>query len=274
MASIAVVIVTHNSEQVIGKCINALQQQSTDDIEICIVDSGSDDSAYLNRFERMPFVKVMRKGNVGFSQANNVGYNSCSSTAQYILFLNPDAFVDPLTLSQARQRMEEHSDVGCCGGRLLGYDIETETPTGRLDSTGIFRKWYGRWCDRGQGEAEIGQFSRVEETPAACGAFMFCRQNALQDILLPGRAVFDPDFFLYKEDIELSLRLREKGWKILYSPEVTVYHCRGWQKQRSQMDISHRENAARNEVLLYRKHPSIYFLWALLKYVCVKGLRV
>jgi len=274
MASVAVVIVTHNSEQVIEKCINALKQQPTDDIEITLVDSGSHDSAYLNTFEQLPYVKVIRKGNVGFSQANNFGYNSCSVKAQYILFLNPDAFVNNLTLSLAKQLMEEHSDVGCFGGRLLGYDIETEMPTGRLDSTGVFRKWYGRWFDRGQGEVDIGQFAQIEETSAACGAFMFCRRQALQEILLPGGAVFDPDFFLYKEDIELSLRLREKGWKIFYSPELTTYHCRGWQKQRSQMDFSLRENAASNEVLLYRKHPSIYFLWALLKYVCVRGFRV
>ena len=274
MASVAVVIVTHNSEQVIGKCIDALQQQPLDDIEINIVDSGSHDSTYLDTFERLPFVNVIRKDNIGFSQANNVGYNSCSMTAEYILFLNPDAFVDQLALSQARQLMQKRSQVGCCGGRLLGYDIDTEVPTGRLDSAGIFRKWYGRWFDRGQGEPDVGQFELVEETPATCGAFMFCRRKALQEILLPGGAVFDPDFFLYKEDIELSLRLRKNGWKIFYSPDLIAYHCRGWQKQRSKMDFSIRMNAARNEVLLYRKHPSIYFLWALLKYVCVRGLRV
>ena len=75
---------------------------------------------------------------------------------------------------------------------------------------------------------------------------------------------------MYKEDIELSLRLRATGWRILYDPRVELYHCRGWNRQRQTMPLARRVMASGNEVLLYRRHPSPYILWALLKYLLVR----
>jgi GT2 family glycosyltransferase len=113
----------------------------------------------------------------------------------------------------------------------------------------------------------------MEEIPAACGAFLFCRKRALEEASLgPGR-IFDPDFFLYKEDIELCLRIRHAGRKIVYLPDVKVLHCRGWQ-QRKTIARSLRLTAAASELLLYRKHPSPYIIWALAKYLLVRFFRV
>ncbi|MCI5122334.1 MAG: hypothetical protein D3908_14330, partial [Candidatus Electrothrix sp. AUS4] len=89
-----------------------------------------------------------------------------------------------------------------------------------------------------------------------------------------GSSVFDPDFFLYKEDIELSLRIRNLGRRIVYHPAIKVYHCRGWQKDRQNISYQQRLIAAKSEVLLYRKHPSVYILWALLKYGLVRWLKI
>lgn len=274
MATVAVVIVTCNAEQVIEQCLRALTRDQQHTLEVHIVDSGSTDTGYLEPLEKLPAVTVRLEENIGFSRANNVGYGECSSKAEYILFLNPDAFVRSGTIDAAVRLLASKPRVGCLGGRLLGYDVNTGQPTGRLDSTGVFRTWYGRWFDRDQGEADTGQRGHAEEVPAACGAFMFMRREALEEVQLEGGAVFDPAFFLYKEDIELSLRLRKKGWKILYAPELEVYHCRGWSRQRSRMAYHLRESAARNEVLLYMRHPSVYVVWAVLKYLCVRGLRL
>jgi len=90
-------------------------------------------------------------------------------------------------------------DVGCVSGRLLGYDITLQQPTDRLDSTGIFRTWYGRWYDRGQGEADRGQYGELQDIPAACGAFLFCRYKMLDQVSRADGNVFDPDFFFIKK---------------------------------------------------------------------------
>jgi GT2 family glycosyltransferase len=170
--------------------------------------------------------------------------------------------------------MSQMDDIGCLTGKLLGYDPETEQANGFFDSTGIFRKWYGRWYDRGLGKVDTGQYNHSQFLPAACGAFMVCRKKAIDKILVNNQDVFDPDFFLYKEDIEFSLRLRKNGYKIFYDPEVAVYHCRGWNQKRSQVSYRNRLMSAENELLLYRKHVSLYYIWALFKYLLVRVFRV
>lgn len=268
MADIAVIIVTHNSEAVLDTCIGALDRYGGSCF-VCIVDSGSRDTSYLASYEDRPGFKVLRRDNIGFSQANNLGCRSCPKGAEYIVFLNPDAFICADTFSLAETAMEADSRTGCLSGRLAGYDSRTMQPTGRLDSTGIFRTWYGRWYDRGQGEPDHGQYSESQVVPAACGAFLFCRRTMLEQVALDGGAVFDPDFFLYKEDIELSLRIHKTSWRIRYLPDILVYHCRGWQ-QRQLISRRLRITAAAGEILLYKKHPSPYMVWALTKYLLVR----
>ncbi|MCI5124778.1 MAG: hypothetical protein D3925_09945, partial [Candidatus Electrothrix sp. AR5] len=131
--------------------------------------------------------------------------------------------------------------------------------------------------DRSQGEKDRGQYPNPEDVPALCGAFLFCRQSMLAQLSLDrssSAAVFDPDFFLYKEDIELCLRINKLGWRIVYHPGIQVYHCRGWQKERQQIPYQQRLTAAKSELLLYKKHPSLYILWAWFKYLLVRWLKI
>ena len=274
MTNVAAVIVTHNSESVLDPCLRALQAQTTPPHTTVIVDSGSRSTTYLERAADEYDVQWSRQDNIGFSRANTIGFHLCPQAADAVFFLNPDTFVDRAVIERSIRLLQLYPALGCLTGRLLGYDIAKGTGTGRLDSTGIYRTWYGRWYDRGQGELDCGQYDRAEIIPAACGAFMFCRRTALEEVALPGGQIFAPDFFLYKEDIELSLRLRKKGWHIGYAPDVVAYHGRGWSRNRKEMPWELRCSAARNEVLLYRRHPSIYMLWALSKYLLVRGLKL
>ncbi len=272
MIDITVIIVSHDSESFLPFCMAALLQYGQG-CRICIVDSGSTDRLYLQQYEMLPQVQVLyQEENIGFSRANNLGYQHCASESEYIVFLNPDAFITEQTFSEAKKVLTRHENAGCLGGRLLGYDSGTMQPTGRLDSTGIFRAWYGRWLDRGQGEVDSGQYDSIEIIPAACAAFLFCRREMLEQVALPDGAIFDPVFFLYKEDIELGLRIAKSRWDTVYVPNIKVYHCRGWQ-QRQQMSRRFRLTAATNEIILYTKHPSPYMIWALLKYILVRFFR-
>mgnify|MGYP001320402581 CR=1 FL=1 len=274
LPAIAVVIVTHDSARVLPSCLAALAEQSVPPAEVLVVDSGSGDPSYLDAPPPLRTVRVVRLAeNVGFSQANNIGFRQCGTETDYLLFLNPDALLAPDALAQAVRLLEADRRVGILGGLLRGYDFSLRQPTGLIDSAGICRKWYGRWVDRGQGDLDHGQYCRAQDVPAVCGAMLFCRRSALEQVLLPGPAVFDPDFFLYKEDIELCLRVRRRGWLVRFAPGVAAWHGRGW-KQRGEMSLALRTAAARSEIILYRKHPSPYLLWALMKYLAVRILKV
>ena len=266
-----VIVVTHNSENVIDTCITGIKEQGDSVATITIVDSGSGDTSYMERFEQ-DGVGVIRLNNVGFARANNLGFASLQpEESDIILFLNPDAFLQPDTVPRLNGLFLADPTLGCVTGKLLGYDLSTGHVTGRLDSTGVFRKWYGRWFDRGQGEIDDGRYDKAQYVPAICGALMCCSMESLRSF---GENIFDSSFFMYKEDIELSLRLRRNGWKLLYVPEIEAYHCRGWNADRS--DVSYRSKviSAENEVKLYLRHPSIYMIWAVIKYLMVRIFRV
>jgi len=266
-----VVIVTYASEKVLSLCVEALAKQTRPADKVVIVDNASPDSRYLDGIDLRSSAIIRRVVNDGFCGGNNVGF-SLTAGFDYVLFLNPDAFLTPRFIEHALAIMEhpDNSSVGALTGTLLGFDINENRPSGRVDSTGIFRTWYGRWFDRSQGSdvANLPQIQQqLESLPAICGALMFCRRSALSQTSLNG-AVFEPRFFMYKEDIELSLRLRKAGWRLLYAPRLSGYHCRGWQG-RARMSARAKFLSTRNEVRVAWRYERGALLYALAKFLVV-----
>ena len=269
--SIHIVIVTHNSSEVLPCCLEYLLKQNVPLTSIVIVDNGSSDITYLKTLDRREEVKLILTENVGFAKANNLGLKEIGAQSGVVLFLNPDTFLPENYIIQALEVLGENRDAAIVSGKLLSFDVQERKKTGKIDSTGIYRKWYGRWYDRGKGEDDSERYDHLEKIPAVCGALMVCRMEAFQRY---DGEVFDSDFFLYKEDIELSLRIRKSGWNMRYIPDLLSFHGRGWESDRGKMSRELRKMAARNEILLYRKHPSPYMLWALAKYFLVKVFNV
>jgi GT2 family glycosyltransferase len=250
---------------VLPRCLRALGEQTHSPELVIIVDNSSPHPEYLRNIPA-DYTVVRNDRNIGFCAANNVGYRLAISHT-YILFLNPDAFLPDDFIEEAVRLMErpENSTIGCVTGALLGFEVEQDRPSGRLDSTGIFRTWYGRWYDRHQGRpASIVSQHKAEDLPAVCGALMFCRGRALADVAGPRAHIFDPSFFMYKEDIDLSLRLRQRGWRLAYEPALWAYHGRGW-TGRWRMPARARYLSARNELMICLRYSWRYLPWSAAK---------
>lgn len=274
----AVVIVTYNSENVLPTCMNALLNQTVKSNLIIIVDSGSKDTSYLSSYGDLEGVSLkLCRDNVGYCHGNNLGMMEIPKEIDYVLFLNPDAFLSLSFIEQALQFMESsmNAEVGALSGPLLGYDLNSQKSSGRIDSTGIFQNWYGKWYDRHQGQSISKIDSLIEqEVPAICGALMFCRKAALLQSQLKRGEIMDSSFYMYKEDIDLSLRLREKGWKIVLLPHLIAHHCRGWQKERAKIPRFLRLLSAKNELRLHARFKSPYLVYSFIKYFAVKLFNV
>lgn len=266
---VSVIIVSYNSQKVLHKAMKALYKQTLLPHKVVIVDTGSEDREYLTPYNHVIFARK----NGGFCLGNNVGYPIASKDADYVLLLNPDAFLFEDFIEKSVARMEGDASIGALTGRIYGYDIAKDVPTGRFDSTGIFQKFYGKWYDRGQGEKVTSQIYPEEEIPAICGAVFFGRKKAFDAVLEKGN-LFKPDFYMYKEDIDLSLRLQKTGWRLLFAPELQAYHCRGWQK-RSAIPRNFRLLSAKNEcsINFARKKP-LPILYSVLKWTVVKLLNI
>jgi len=273
-AKLGVIIVTHNGGRFMSKNMQCLTEQTRPPDVILIVDSGSDDPSYLRPFEAVANVRIRYEAtDVGFCRGNNLAAAELIDEMDYLLFLNPDAFLTKSFLAEAMEffSRSDASHVGGITGTLLGYDIERDAPTGKLDSTGIFRTWYGRWYDRGQG-MDVEDYlppERPQPVPAICGALMLLKTAAVREVLLRGREVFDERLFMWKDDVDLSLRIRKVGWQLLYVPSLKAYHCRGWNRDRSKMPRRDRLLSARNDVRLCLRNRSPYLVYALAKYAYV-----
>jgi len=273
--NVGVIIVTHNSERYMARNIDCLLSQTLLPAQLVIVDSGSSSHSYVNAAAQqarslIAEVDVALEDNIGFCAGNNLGYRMLQNLCAYVLFLNPDVFLNREALARLLATLTGGSKIGAVTGLLLGYDLDKDVPTGRIDSAGIFRTWYGRWYDRYQGR----RLDQVDpgpcgEVPAITGALMLCRRESLQEVMLPGGNIFDPNFFMYKEDIDLSLRLSRCGWRLVFDPDLVSFHCRGWQA-RAQMPKTFRLMSAHSEIYLCRKNRDPRILYSLAKYVYVK----
>lgn len=270
---VAVIIVTHNSENTFDQAITSLLAQTLPPFQILVIDSGSENTQYIKKYGHDGPIEMAFLSNVGFSVANNVGFQSLEQEIQYVLFMNPDVILETAFLEKAVQWMDVkgREKVGALTGLLLGYDFKEEKPTGYIDSTGIFSTWYGRWYDRGQGKrAKTSPYTQMEAVPAICGALFFGRKAALHEV-----HVFDETFFCYKEDIDLSCRLRKRGWQLVYLPTLIAYHARGWRKDRGRVPYELRLMSARNELKLHMrlKNP-IKILYSLMKWIGVRVFNI
>lgn len=279
MDDVAVIIVTYNSEKHINKCIDCLQNQTFLAKQIILVDSGSEEYSYLQKYLEIPGLElfIAEKG-VGFCKGNNIGLTKLQPEINFVLFLNPDAFLTPTFLEKAVSFMKEkgHSKCGALTGTTLGYSIEKDSPTGLYDTTGIFHHWWGRWYDRAQGLPNHEQlYNQIEKIPAICGAVFFCRLEALKSIALNEREYFDNSFYMYKEDIDLSLRLKSRGWQLMFVPQLVSFHCRGWNPNRKAMAKKMRLHSVKNELTIHwRQKRPLPIAYSAIKYCLVKYFNV
>lgn len=253
---IGAVIVTYDSDPIVEAVVEALVGGTVRPEVTVIVDNASTETAPLDRLGAgdHPGLRIDRAvENLGFCAGNNRGIRALADLP-YVLLLNPDAIVTERFLEQAVDLLESDDRIGAVGPKLLNVDRATLRPNGKVDSAGIFLTAYGRPYDRGQGELDRGQYDDgVVDVPALCAAAMLCRRSALAAVS-PGGQVFDESFFMYKEDVDLSLRLSAAGWRVVLDTGAVVHHRRGNdQTDRASTPAWVRKRSLANEWRIWRK---------------------
>ena len=172
---------------------------------------------------------ILSEHNGGYGSGHNLALLHTSS--RYHVICNPDIRLRPGALSRLADFMEQHPEVGVVSPRFLFPDGRLQPNNHRLPTfTDLFLRRFipGRWrrhFDRREAHylmLDIG-YEQVCEVPFPSGAFMFCRTETLQRI-----GGFDEAFFLYFEDVDLALRVRQAGQKTLFCPEAEVIHL--WER--------------------------------------------
>ncbi|MCC6992463.1 MAG: glycosyltransferase family 2 protein [Acidobacteria bacterium] len=229
-ASLDIVIVNWNTGDALRACLQSIAEGAAGVTlaRVVVVDNAStDDSMTRASAVRLPLTVVGNDANRGFGAACNQGARG--SAADYLLFLNPDTLLEPDTLARTLAFLESpaQADVGICGIRLLGDDGLPSTSAARFPSPRII---FGEAT--GLGRVVPGLFPRHLLTADDCattrdvdqviGAYFVIRR-ALFDAL----AGFDERFFVYFEEVDLSLRARLAGYRSVFFADASAYHAGG-----------------------------------------------
>ncbi|MDR2011096.1 MAG: glycosyltransferase family 2 protein [Bacteroidales bacterium] len=227
---LSVVIVNYNVKHFLEQCLNSvLASAKFVETEIFVVDNNSVDGSCSMIKSKFPQVKLIEnKKNYGFSYANNQAIKEASG--EYILLLNPDTVIEEKTLKTVTVFMDEHSDAGGLGvkmidgkGRFLP-ESKRGLPTPAVAFYKIFglSKLFPRSKKFGQYHLTYLNKEKTHVVDVLSGAFMLLRKEVLDKI-----GVLDESFFMYGEDIDLSYRITLAGYKNYYYPETTIIHYKG-----------------------------------------------
>jgi GT2 family glycosyltransferase len=211
---ISVIIVNYNGKNFLSDCLNSIFRQTYFPFEVIMVDNASHDGSVEYVQQNFPDVKMLNQStNLGFAGGTNAGIRVAHG--EFIFTLNNDTIADSHMLEEIVRPMQLDSRVGVCGSKIL-------LPDGRINSIAICISRSGAAWDRGMGEPDHGQYDIPEEVFGACAGAALYRRSMLEVI-----GLFDEDFFLFMEDVDLAFRAQLAGWKCMYVPTARVFHVHG-----------------------------------------------
>ncbi len=227
---LSVVIVNYNVKYFLEQCLHAALKASQNiDAEIFVVDNNSVDGSCQMVREKFPEIKLIEnQHNKGFSMANNQAIYL--SKGEYVLLLNPDTIVEEDSFIKCIQFMDEHQEAGGLGVKMIDGKgrFLPESKRGLPTPLVAFYKIFGlsrlfskskRFARYHMGHLDKEQTHEVE---VLAGAYMFLRKSTLDKV-----GLLDEDYFMYGEDIDLSYRITQGGYKNYYFADTTIIHYKG-----------------------------------------------
>jgi GT2 family glycosyltransferase len=273
---LSVVIVNYNSRLLLEKCLQSVEK-ATKNIshEIVVIDNSSTDGScdYLSYL--FPEVKIIfNDKNLGFAKACNQGLKI--STGDNVLFLNPDTILEENTLSDCLSFLEQNTDAGAVGVRMkdAAGTFLKESKRGKPSPAASFFKLFGfaaifprskTFAKYYMGHLPEKEINRVD---VLSGAFMMIKK-----IVLDKTGGFDESFFMYGEDIDLSIRIKNAGFENYYLGTTNITHKKGGSTHYDYNHLQHFYGAMKLFVKKYYKGEQHEFTrWLLLTGIQLRKL--
>lgn len=229
-------------------CLQSIEKTNRHKPFVIIVDNASNDARKLDLLrESYPYLKLIyNPENVGFGRANNIGVQWAKKNIDfnYLLLLNNDTVVEHDSLIYLEKAFSKSPDIGIVTGKIF-YEARRDLVWyggGEIN----YRRGWPNITDYNKTASENGaNLSRYVSFVSGC-CMMFTKESISN---LKG---FDPDFFMYSEDLELSIRAAKLGYKLYYVSKAKIYH-------KVQGDSSLEEKGLR------AKNPNLIFLFSNMK---------
>lgn len=267
MLDLGIVIVNWNTCELLRKCLQTvLASEGNFSFKTIVVDNHSpDDSAEMVRCEFPEVELIVTPQNDGYSYANNIGLRRLGfhgagrvdpDAPRYALLLNPDTEVPPDALYRMVQLMDSDPQIGIAGPKLImpleGDKLDVACRRGFPTPKVAFYHFSGL-AKLFPNSPRFGRYNMTyldpdqqTEVDSVVGAYMQVRREAIEQV-----GLLDETFFMYGEDLDWALRVKNAGWKVMYHPQVIVKHIKRAASRRSpkaQFEFY------RAMLIFYRKH--------------------
>ena len=226
---VSAVIVSYNVRDHLLSALDALYASSEASLDAVVVDNASGDGSADAIEAVFPRAAVIREDrNLGFGKASNLGMEL--SRGEFVLLLNPDVIVGRHCVKILVDFLDANRTAGAVGPRLErpdgGPDLAARrgfpTPRAALYRLALLSRLFPK--SRRFNAYNVGYLpdDQVHEVDAGTAACLMVRRSAIEQV-----GAFDPDYFMYGEDLDLCFRLKQGGWKIFYVPSAVATHTKG-----------------------------------------------
>jgi len=210
---VSVIIVNYNGLKYLEPCFNSLFKVDKDNLllDVIMVDNLSNDGSINFVKEKFPEIEIIENDINNYAKALNLGIEK--SKGDYIAILNNDTTVEKNWLRGLMAAMDRDERIGAIQSKILFSDGKT------INSAGVEEVEDFYFRDIGFDEKDVGKYEEEKEQEYFSGGSVLLRRGCVESV-----GNFDEDFVMYMEDIDYSIRCRDKGWKIFYAPKSVTRH--------------------------------------------------
>ncbi len=267
---LSIVVVTWNSAADIDACIDSINYG--EEFEVIVVDNASTDATVENLRRHHHLTLIENAGNLGYAAANNQGIKL--ATGEYVLLLNPDTRTTLGALDALSSYLDEHPKVGAVAPRLVGRDGTTQFSIRSLPTaTSLFweliglsrlfpkSRVFGRW------KMKYFDYERTAEVEQPMASCLMLRKAVLDSLapnssLLTANFPMDEQFPMFYNDVDLSKRMADAGWKTVYLPDARVVHRHGASTKQVRAKMIRESHRSAFRYLRKHDHSGIFWLKA------------
>ena len=250
MYKATIVIPNINGKGWLKDSIESVYAQTEQNFRLIVVDNGSTDESLeqaRSYCSRENFTLIENGTNTGFSHAVNQGIALADS--EYVVLFNNDAFAEPQWLEELIRTAETDPKIFAVQSLMIRhFDREL------ADDAGDYVTWMGFACKTGDGR-RASRYTRQKRIFSACGGAALYRKSILDEI-----GNFDENFFAYFEDVDLSWRANNAGYKNLLCPTAKCYHICGASTGAVKYNAFKSQQSGRNSILLPLKNEPLLML--------------
>lgn len=217
---VAIILVNWNSFSITGDCIQSLGFTHYSNYDIILVDNASKDFSGNALKEAYPHIILLQaNSNLGFSGGNNTGIQYAMEQGyEYVLLLNNDTFVATDFLGILVDYMDSHKEIGAV--QPLIYFNHNRSLVWNAGS--YFKKWLGKTIVNDYNRTLSPENNHIKEVDWITGCAFFSRISVLNET-----GFFAENLFMYYEDVDLSFRIRQAGYRLIFLPHSVIYHIAG-----------------------------------------------